>query len=475
MKHIGALVTISLLSPRLLAQNSGEASRPLLLSHVTVIDGSASKPIPDQTVIIAGNRIVRIGRATTIRAPKDTQSVNASGLFLIPGLWDMHVHIWETQRAFPMFIANGVTGVRNMGGYIDALKRWRDEVASGALLGPRMVIGGPVVDGPDPSHPDHSLVVHNATEGRQAVDTLKREGADFVKVYDGVPRDAYFAIAEEAKAQRLPLVGHVPEAIRPSEASRAGQISLEHMGGILEETSTKADEIREIRAAPVKSPAEYPARIAKWLKLAVNNQSPRKLADLATLFVKNGTWQVPTLVTGNVMAYANDQAAFVNDARLSYIPLAQRESWAPTHNMFIRFSPPEYFDARRAAFQKTLDLIGDLHRAGVPFLAGTDSDGAYTYYGFSLHDELAFLVRAGFTPMEALQSATVKPAQFLGLASQLGTIAVGKQANLVLLDANPLDDIHNTRKIRAVVLNGRYFDHAALNLLLAQARAAANH
>ena len=193
------------------------------------------------------------------------------------------------------------------------------------------------------------------------------------------------------------------------------------------------------------------------------------------LFVNNVTWQVPTLVSSNVVAHAND-ASFAKDVRLAYAPSADREAWGPAQNMFVRFSSPEYWVQRRAAFQKELEIVGDLHRAGVLFLAGTDSGGVpYLYPGFSLHDELAFLVQAGFTPIEALQAATLKPAQFLGLSDQLGTIAPGKQADLVLLEANPLDDIHNTQRIRAVVVQGRYLDRAALDELLAHARSAANH
>jgi hypothetical protein len=467
-----ALCLVTLLS---FAADRPPVTQTLVLEHVTVIDVTGKPPKPDQTLVIEGENISRMGPAEKIRVPKNARAVNASGLYLIPGLWDMHVHIWETERTFPMFIANGVAGVRNTGGHLDELKRWREQTASRALLGPRLVICGPVVDGPNPSHPDHSILVHDAAEGRKAVDFLKANGADFVKVYDGVPREAYFAIADEAKKQRIPFVGHVPESIQNSEASNAGQASIEHLGLILEEVSTNNNEIRKIRSTPVKSPAEYPARITRQLQLAVDGYAPQKLAELAALYAKNGTWQVPTLVSTNVVAHARD-ASFAKDPRLAYVPSAERESWSPENNMFVKFSPPEYWVQRNAEVQKKLAVAGELHRAGVPFLAGTDSGGVpYTYPGFSLHDELAFLVQAGFTPMEALQTATLNPARFLGLSDQLGTIAPGKQADLVLLQANPLDDIHNTQKIRAVVVRGRYLDRAALDELLSHAKSAANH
>jgi hypothetical protein len=474
VRHIVVLLALCLVTLLAFAEDRPGAIPTLVLEHVTVIDVTGAPPSPDQTVVIEGDHISLMGPAEKISAPKNAQVVNASGLYLIPGLWDMHVHIWETERAFPMFIANGVTGVRNTGGHLDELKRWREDTASRTLLGPRMVICGPVVDGPNPSHPDHSIVVHNAAEGRNAVISLKKNGVDFVKVYDGVPREAYFAIADEAKKQRIPFAGHVPESMQNSEASNAGQASIEHLGLILEEVSTNNNEIRRIRATPAKSPAEYPPRIARELQLSLDGYSDKKLKDLAALFVKNVTWQVPTLVSSNVLAHAND-ASFGKDVRLAYVPAADREAWSPAQNMFVRFSPPEYWVQRGREFQKELEIVTDLHRAGVQFLAGTDSGGvSYLYPGFSLHDELAFLVQAGFTPMEALQAATLKPAQFLGLSDHLGTIAPRKLADLVLLEANPLDDIHNAHKIRAVILRGRYLDRAALDKLLARAKSAAH-
>ena len=475
VKFIALFSALCMIPVQLPAQEHFPAAKTLVFSHVTVIDGTGAPPAPDQTVIVDGERIVRIGPARNVPAPRNAQVVDARGLYLIPGLWDMHVHVWETERAFPMFIANGVTGVRNTGGHLDQLKSWRDQTANGTLLGPRMIICGPVVDGPNPSHPDHSIVVHDAEEGRKAVEYLKANGADFVKVYDGVPRDAYFAIANEAKKRGIPFVGHVPEVISPSEASNAGQASIEHLVGIVQAVSTKSDEIRAIGAAPVKSPAEYPARIAKQLQLAVENQTSQRLAELAALFVQNHTWQVPTLAAKKYIAFTNDEN-LAKDPRLAYFTAAERERLSPAQNMFVRFSPPEYWVQRRAEFQVILSIVTELHRAGVPFLAGTDADGySYIYYGFSLHDELALLVQTGFTPMEALQAATLKPAQFLGLADHLGTVTAGKQADLVLLEANPLDDIRNSHKIRGVVVQGRYLNRAALDALLSQAKSAASH
>ena len=421
-----------------------------------------------------GSRISQVGDAKKVHAPKGAQVVNARGLYVIPGLWDMHVHVWETDRTFPLFIANGVLGVRNMGGHLDDLKRWRSQVMNGELLGPRMVISGPLVDGLDPAHPDHSVVVHNPDEGRAAVDTLKQSGVDFIKVFDHLTPDEYKAIADECKKVGLPFAGHLPQGIWASDASTAGQLSIEHLLGSLEESSKNFDQIVHLSDWPPPSPAERAARALAMLRLEVNGLDPERLKNLAVLFVKNGTWQVPTLVAGRVVAFLNDEAT-VKDPRLAYIGQKDRKEWNDLRDRFVADNPPEFWTLHRAAYQEELAITREYHRDGVSMLGGTDAGGPpFVIPGFDLHKELAALVDAGFTPLEALQSVTLDAAQFLGRTDDFGTVANGKAADLVLLDANPLDDIHNTQKIRAVVVQGKYLDRAALDALLAHAKESAS-
>ena len=180
------------------------------LQEWAVVDTTGAPARPDQTVAVEGDRISQVGDAKKVHAPKGAQVVNAHGLFVIPGLWDMHVHVWETDRTFPLFIANGVLGVRNMGGHLDDLKRWRSQVINGELLGPRLVISGPLVDGLNPAHPDSSVVIHDPAEGRAIVDSLKQSGVDFIMVFDNLTPEEYYAIAEESKNVGLPFAGHLP-------------------------------------------------------------------------------------------------------------------------------------------------------------------------------------------------------------------------------------------------------------------------
>ena len=306
MKHLAVLCLVCLVPLVSAAQSKQFASKPLEITDVTVIDTTGAPAKPDQTITVEGNRISQVGDAKKVHAPKGAQVVNARGLYVIPGLWDMHVHVWETDRTFPLFIANGVLGVRNMGGHLDELKRWRAQVVSGELLGPHMVISGPLVDGLNPAHPDHSVVVHDPAEGRAIVDSLKQSGVDFIKVFDNLTPDEYYAIAEESKKVGLPFAGHLPQGVWASDASTAGQLSIEHLFGSLEESSKNFDQIVHLNDSPPASPAEKAARALTLLKLEVDGYDPERLKNLAVLFVKNGTWQVPTLVAGRVVPFLND-------------------------------------------------------------------------------------------------------------------------------------------------------------------------
>jgi imidazolonepropionase-like amidohydrolase len=456
------------------AQSKEFASRPLELSDVTVIDTTGAQSKAGQSVVVEGDRISQVGDSRKVHAPKGGQVVNARGLYVIPGLWDMHVHVWETERTFPLFVANGVLGVRNMGGHLDDLKRWRTQVINGDLLGPHMVISGPLVDGLDPAHPDHSVVVHNPAEARTIVDSLKQSGVDFIKVFDHLTPEEYNAIADECKKVGLPFAGHLPQGIWASDASTAGQLSIEHLLGSLEESSRNFDQIVHLNDSPPSSPAERTARDLVLLKLETDGYDPERLKNLAAIFVKNGTWQVPTLVAGKATAFLNDEAA-LSDPRLAYVGREDRKDWTDARARLLAANPPEFWTLSRAAYKEKLAITREYHRDGVSILGGTDAGGPpFVIPGFDLHNELAALVQAGFTPLEALQSVTLDAAQFLGRADEFGTVANGKAADLVLLDANPLDDIRNTQKIRAVVVQGKYLDRAALDALLAHVKESAS-
>ena len=452
-----ALLCVLLNAAACLAQSS--TSSTLIIHDITVIDATGAPAKPHQTVIVREGKIDAIDSSGGGLGGKLAGThVDGTGKFLIPGLWDMHVHMvfgdWfprGKEVTLPLFIANGITGVRDMGGELDVLQQWRKEIIAGTLIGPRIVMSGPMLDGPKPRFPS-SIAIRTTEDGRRAVDDLKRRGADFIKLQSLIPRDAVFAIADEAKKQGIPFVGHVPDAVRASEASKAGQKSFEHLIGIFEGSSPLEDEF-------IKG--------TKTEKQFLSTYDAKRAEALFALLAKNQTWQCPTLVWergGNLI----DQTDFAHDTRAKYVPAYWKDvTWKRFTDEVEHDFNTDDLATRKAFVEKELEVVKAMHRAGIPFLAGTDTPpGVYIFPGFSLHEELQRFVAAGFTPMEALQTATLNPAKFLGMEDRVGTIQKGMIADLVLLNANPLEDIRNTQKIEAVILNGRYLSRAELDRML---------
>jgi imidazolonepropionase-like amidohydrolase len=459
-------------------QTPSTKPRSLILTHVTVIDTTGGAAKPDMTVLIEGDRITEMAKSGEIRPPKNAETVNATGKFLIPGLWDMHVH-WYEKDYLPLFIANGVTGTRQMYG-VPIFQQWRKQIEAGQLLGPHMLIASPIVDGPKPVWPG-SIAVANASEARQAVIQVRQGGADFVKVYSLLSRDAYFAIADESNKQGIPFEGHVPDAVTLEEASNAGQKTIEHLTGVLAACSNHEVELLKsaqetgaaIDTGQLPSVRFWGPEYRERQRLALETYSPQKAGTVFGELKKNHTWQCPTLTVLRSMAYSDDPS-FTNDPRLKYIPRDIVSSWNPQADPFLKDKTAEDWALSKKVFSKDLEVVGTMKRAGVEILAGTDTLNPYCLPGFSLHDELGLLVRSGLTPMQALQAATLNPARFMGRERDLGTVATGKLADLVLLDANPLEAIGNTRKISAVVFGGKYFSRASLDELLARIEALAS-
>jgi imidazolonepropionase-like amidohydrolase len=455
----------------------GAEQNILVFTHATVIDATGAPAQPDVTVVITGDRITAVGKSADINPPTNAVVVDATGKFLIPGLWDMHVHPYQKDY-LPLFIANGVTGIRIMWG-LPMHHEWRKEIEQGTLLGPHMLIAGTIVDGPKPIWPG-SITAGNAAEGRQAVLKSKQDGADFVKVYTLLPRDAYFAIADEAKKQGIPFAGHVTIAVSAQEASAAGQKSIEHLTGILPACSSREDYLlksaQETLATLLTTTNEPPSIFYKNRQsgqMALDTYSPLRAGALFAEFKKNHTWQCPTLIVLHNITFIDDPS-LASDSRLKYMPREIKSSWDPAKDFRFKNRTTEDVALGKKVYQKELKLVGAMQRAGVGILAGTDTANPYCFPGFSLHDELGLLVRAGLTPMQALQAATLNPARFMGREKDLGTIEPGKIADLVLLDANPLDNIANTRKITAVVFGGRLFPRSSLDEMLARVEALAS-
>ena len=464
--HSGMLFLICLFFFEPLHAQKPAADDLLVLNNVTVVDVRTGALQVEQTVILERHQIASVGPSKSAKYPRNAPSVNGRGLFLIPGLWDMHVHLvfgdWfpgAQDISLPLFVANGVTGVRDMGSELDIVQSWRNEIEAGRLIGPRIYTPGPMLDGPQPRFPSSAAIV-TPEDAHRSVADLKRRGADFIKLQSLIPREAVFAIAEEAKQQEISFEGHVPDAVRASEMSAAGMKSFEHLIGIFEGSSPAEHEFLKGNKTEGRFLATY---------------DRARAASLAAILAKNQTWQCPTLVWergGNLI----DVSDFSKDARVKYVPASWKtKTWKRFTEEITQGYGADDLTIRKRFVEKELEVVGMLHKAGVPFLAGTDTPaGVHIFPGYSLHEELQRFVAAGFTPLEALQTATINPARFFGIEDQLGAVEKGKLADLVLLSANPLDDIANTQKIAGVIVNGRYFYRAELDKMLGRVETAAH-
>ena len=402
----------------LLACCSGRAA--IIIRDVTVIDIPAAAARPHRNVVIEGERIQSIGA----EFPAGARIVNGRGRFLIPGLWDTHVHLWYKQNQLPMFVAFGVTGVQDMGSDFARVSAWRDAIEKGRTIGPHIVTPGPPVDGNASDEPKLPvLVARTPDEARKAFDRLWDMDVDFIKVLSSLSRDAYLALAEQARHWNMRLEGHIPASVSAWDAIEARQSSLEHMFGVMKSVSTDAEALRFFEQC-----ALHGIRIA------------------------------PTLVLWQRMAHTSDDQ-LKNDSRLKFVASSIRATW------------PELKDEDSGPVKQQIQgiyrLVGLSTQTRVEMLAGTDTGDPWTIPGATLHDELEQLVAAGMSPHQALRAATLAPAKFFGWDESMGSIEKGKLADLVLLDANPLEDIRNTRKIAAVFARGKYLSRARLDQILA--------
>jgi imidazolonepropionase-like amidohydrolase len=449
---------------------------PIALTHVTIVDVRAGRSASDMTVIIDGERIAAIGDSSRTRPPPAARVIDARGKFIIPGLWDMHTHLFvepHLQADLNLLIANGITGVRDTGGewryfdpYIHELRQGRRP--AGLETAPRIVAAGKIIDG-SPPYSEDMISVATAAQGREAVRTVQEHGADFIKIYSYMDRVAFFAIADEARKRGLMLAGHVPYAVSVGDASDAGQKSLEHADGILLAASTEEQTIREqiLKDAPHLRANELQKFELYYIYghyRPMRTYSDAKAAALFARFVRNGTWACPTLIAQKG-ALPQDEEPVMAEVAARYESAATIQSW----RKFLADIQWPGEEARQVTevYHRLITLVGDMSRAGVGILAGTDEGVPFVLPGFSLHRELELLVSAGLTPLQALQTATLNPARFLGRERDLGTIEAGKLADAVLLDADPLVDIRNTSKIDAVLAGGAYLSRSALDGVLA--------
>jgi len=411
--------------------------KSIAITHVTVIDVVNGVPLRDVTVAIRDGKIISVGHDA---APAGATIVDGRGKFLIPGLWDMHVHLsWTTGSALPVLIANGVTSVRDLGSHFTEIENWRSLIAAGVLTGPRILRVGPILNGK--SFNQYQLVPGNPDETRGVARALKEVGVDAFKVHRRMERDSYFALIDEAKKLGVPVVGHIPMTVTPEEASNAGQQTIEHVATLFEGTFS----------------AQHPDHLSE----AMRAFRAHGAEELFATFVKNHTVFDPTLTAywGIVQYY---DPATKPDPRMRYVAASMIKAAAAREKPVVT---PADLAEQKAIYNEYREVVRMANRAGVVIITGSDI-AAERIPGFTLQEELALLVDAGLTPMQALQAATINSATVTNRSNELGSVDAGKFADLVLLHADPLADIHNASKIDAVIANGKLLRRAALDALL---------
>jgi imidazolonepropionase-like amidohydrolase len=450
-----------------------------IIRSVNVVDVNSGKIVPRQDVAVLDGKISEI-RAAADSDAADRRVVQGAGMYLIPGLWDMHVHfrsnptdpdkrlINENAAMLELFLANGIVGVREMGGDLaDQIIRWRNEIRAGTRIGPRILTAGRKLDEIKPAWPG-SIAVTTPEEAREAVRQIKASGADFIKIYFGqVSPEILKVIAEEAHAAGLKVTGHLPRNMTLQEAVRTGIDGIEHeRWAVLTE-----EQHRELeRERTSRSKAGLPISIAEGIAREMWMHDPAEATRLNETLAAKHFWITPTLLVQNRVRVDIAERDFDSDPRKRYFAPAIWSSWDIKGG--LRKPPPaETVAAYKRALKMVSERTLEMERAGVPLLAGSDCGVANNYIlpGWALHEELQALVAAGLSPAEALRMATINPAQWRGEAETQGSIEKGKQADLLLLRANPLTTIAATREIEAVFVKGKEYSREALDGMLARA------
>ena len=441
---------------------------PFAITGVYVIDVRDGSVLPSQTVVIRNQRIQSVGASGGVAVPAGTRIVDGRGKYLLPALWDMHTHVFAISPLLdlPLYIAYGVTNVRDMQGCpqrgdpfvacADEKRRWAAEAVAGTRVAPRVIASTSwMANGPGMVKRLGKVPPYFDTATPEQARQFVRHFAgqvEAIKVYDRIPRDAYFALVDEARRQRMDVVGHRPFAISAIEAAGA-QKSIEHARFILHESFPGS---AELRARPARAWAEDRTRM-------VDEHDPAMAQSIFAAMKRNGTWYVPTHLTRWSDAYAADSSVR-EDPLLRYLHPLMKRQWLEDLDEIIAKDPsPAGQESYRRFYRKGLELTGAAHRAGVKVLAGTD----YIVAGADLHRELVQLATAGLPPAAVLRAATLSPAEYFELDHQYGTVEPGKAADLLMLHANPLQDVRNTQNIAAVVFNGNLYDRQALDRISA--------
>ncbi len=433
------------------SQQEQSSQTTLVINGITIVDVERGTLQVNRTVIVAGDKIQRISKQGNADVPtSSTRIIDGRGLFLVPGLIDAHVHYSDPATFGLMMIAHGVLFVRDMGGPTKESVALRDKLKTGEIFGPEMITTGSILDGDPPILPQISIPCGTPEAGREAVRKQVAAGVDEIKVYSGLKKDVFLAIAEEANKLGVKPVGHTPESIYIEEAANAGLRSSEHPFGF-------GKIIAKLLGEPVRlSTGGMGTDAPSFLRFnEVNREEFRKALKRIGA---TGMHVCPTLVVFKHGAHLKEILA--NDyPMLEYASPMTKGMWK-----MIWGSQPANEIATRL-LPSMQQVVRELQMSGIPLMVGTDLLCPGVMPGYSVHEEMALWQEAGISPFQILRSATIVPAKFMGLDARLGAVAEGKTASLVLLRSNPLEDIRNTGQIEGVLFRGHYFNRADLDRL----------
>jgi imidazolonepropionase-like amidohydrolase len=431
---------------------STTSSKIYAIKDVTIIDVENGIAVPGQTVIVVNDRIDKIGTLEKVGIPESAKIISGNGLYLMPGLVDAHVHFYDAPVFGRLMIANGVLLVRDTGMPNEYILKLRDELNRGETLGPEMISTGVILDGNPPLIPLISLGINTVEEGRAAVRNQAEAGVDMIKVYSRLDRDVFFAILDEAEKVGLKVVAHLPESVYIEDAAAAGLASSEHFNGFEKVIARLLEQPVNFNFRGQAADAGYFQRLSE-----VNTQ---ELQAVYQRIKASGMVICPTIVTfktlTNIEPFLNG-----NFPHSEYISPGVMELWKSLWTQ--QSNLPDFI------WQNWAQMVVDLNAAGIPLMVGTDLMLPGILPGYSVHEEMAIWQQAGIPAADVLRSATIVPAQFMGLGDRLGSINEGKTASMVLVRADPLEEISNAQQIESVFLRGQYFSRQDLDRLLEEA------
>ena len=440
---IGTLGTAASAASAMDASAAG-AGRPLAFTSVTVLPMTPGEPVlRDHTVLVRNGGIVAVGPSASVRVPRNFIRIRGRGKYLMPGLADMHVHLehFDNPAYLKLFLVNGVTFVRSMDGRPNILE-WKRQIAARRLDGPAIVSAGQVLDGNPPVR-DDNVALATPDEARRTVQEQAASGYDFIKVYTNLAPDVFRAIIETAAARARPVVGHMPRAVGLDTFLASGVRSVEHLGDFAD----------AIAATPELAPAA-PSALKRRLGFAADEA---RIQALAAKVAASGVWVVPTMITDErTLAHPDKVREWEKAPEMAAVDRGIQQYWRGSLKRAAERLGEGKWQMVEQGIANQRAVVRAFHRAKVPMLLGTDTPQPFVFPGSSVHDELANYVAAGLTPAQALALATREPARFLGQEREWGTIEPGKRANLLLLDANPLEKISATRRIAGVVAGGTW-------------------